>query len=218
MKRNEITAREKMQTRHRAMRLLRAVETRMSLNDLANLLGVSYSLIHRYKWTNRPGYNKALKIINLIERKYPLQRIIEEKLEFHNHNITLRETGDPLLLEMASEYAIRNIPLRPRLHKVVSYDRDSIPLASIIASKLSIPLVTRPDEFLYMWQKGMQRSRVLIVEAISRYTSLKTLMKMLHIGGAKIQAFFFLVFIEDTKKILPKVPISYIIKIKNRRW
>jgi len=218
MKRNRITAREKLQTRLRAMRLLRALETRMSLNDLARILGISYSLVHRHKWSVNPGYKKAKRIINMIESKYPLQHLINEKLELHNHNITLGEIGDPLLLEMASEYAIKNIPPKPTLHKVICYQQESIPLATAIALKLSRPLVTRPDEILYLWRKGMNRARVLVVEAISRHTPLKTLIKMLHLGGATIQAFFFLVFIEGTKKILPKVPISYIIKIKNRRW
>jgi len=206
----------RLHTRLKARNLIIAAEARTPLRTIAHNLRLSYHHVHRYKRANLPTYEHAKRIIDVINRLCPLQHLVDEKLNMQHHNISINDAGDPLLLELASYYFIERMPKKPKPHKIVCYQRESIPLATIIANKLSVPLAMKTEEILSLWRRRFQRAKVLIVEAISNYTPLKTLIDLLHAGGGQIIACFFLVCLVQVKKLLPKVPIIHVIKIKNR--
>jgi len=209
-----------------AVELLRLAKEKYSYQELMNLTGIPITVLNRYiKGHILPNPERAISILNSIEKAFDISNYIKEKIEFNEDGLldNTKIIGDTILLRYIANHIVRRLAGK-RISKVLTIAVDGIPLATHIANTFGVPLVYAKKEkevgvssfieetytltgfgiqvSLYL-PKGLieRKDSILITDDIIRSgEQIKAIINMIKKIGANIAAIFVLITVGDKWK------------------
>jgi len=196
--------RKQLQIRQRARRLAILAKKYLKYREIGRMVDRTESDIYRYVRDGYiPYYKMARKLVSVLEREFPLPRMLSFASITDYHE-------DPLILELASNQAIDRFG---DIDMVLCTFPLSLPLATSIAVKCLCPLIYTGIQYTIKerrLRKGRKKAKVLLTDVFPFSYAHDNLIKQCK--GYLIGCFF-LVYFEGF--ITEKIPIEYGVKI---RW
>ncbi len=132
-----------MKLRLDVVTLLRLLKRMYSYRELSMMTGVPESVLCRYvRGQTIPSLEQAVEIKRRLEEAVDIRRVIAGRVEhlFEGYVDLTGVIGDPVLLRLIAHYIALKLAGR-RVTKVLAPETNGVPLATLIAETLEVPLV-----------------------------------------------------------------------------
>ncbi len=235
---------DSLKLRLMAVEKLRLIKKSYSYSELSKHTGLPEAVLCRYvKGSVLPSEETALKLWRALEELESLNSLVRKRIRFtpDGYIDITNVIYDPYILVHTAQHVCIRFAGR-RINKVMTAAIDGIPLASIVATTLEVPLViakrtkdvgvrdfleeSYPSESpaelktLYIPRKSLRPADgVLIVDDIVRTgKTLRALTNLVKKARAKIEGIFTLMAIgsEWRKKVIVDCPIEVAVIIESK--